>query len=145
MGLKLKGGREGKEGTKQRPPFAHQGTENSWGQIATLIKNNVSIHFQNEPPESAWEIFPGQDVWLVYQVGDFCCWGFQLNGGMAGSFPAPPTPSWAVFSWGERASNSSNTCPRAWVKKSMLHSLGHSSCRLKDPYVTLKLKYQQLA
>lgn len=36
------------------------------GQIATLIKDNVSIHFQNESPESAWEIFPGQSVWLIH-------------------------------------------------------------------------------
>lgn len=76
MGLKLKGGREGREGTKQRASFEHLGTRNSWGQIATLIKNNVSIHFENEPPESAWEIFPGQSVWLIHAVGDFCCQGF---------------------------------------------------------------------
>lgn len=76
MGLKLKGGREGRKGTNQMPSFEHLGTENSWGQSATLIKDNVSIHFQNEPPESAWEIFPGQGIWLVHRACDFSCWDF---------------------------------------------------------------------
>lgn len=125
MGLKLKGGREGKEGTKQRPPFKHQGTENSWGRIATLIKNNVSIHFQNEPPESAWEIFPGQDVWLVHQVGDFCGWGFWLNGGMAVSFPGQLSPPPAgQFSVEEKGFKLLKYLPQSLGKEVHASSLG---------------------
>lgn len=40
------------------------------GQIATLIKGNVSIHFQNEPLESAWEIFPGPSAWRTHREDD---------------------------------------------------------------------------
>lgn len=92
-------------------------------QIATLIKDNVSIHFQNEPLESAWEIFPGQSVWLVYTVarvvgGNFCCCDFPLNGGTEErpphsqvGFPPSPALCWAVPSPGERACCSSDGCP----------------------------------